>query len=104
MARRSILSSVREEKTAKPEPVPAQLPTVEPAAVRASSAIKPSRIAKLHVGGYYYPDDLTIVAFQKLGIDLRRSQQDMLLEAIRDFVAKHEASRAFSNQQLLTTD
>ena len=33
--------------------------------------------------------------FQKLGIDLRRPQQDMLLEAIRDFVAKHEAERAF---------
>jgi hypothetical protein len=103
MARRSILSSVREEKTAKPEPVPALPPTVEPAA-RVASTTKPSRIAKLHVGGYYYPDDATIVAFQKLGIDLRRSQQDMLLEAIRDFVAKHEASRAFSNQQLVTTD
>jgi hypothetical protein len=37
-----------------------------------------------------------------LVFDLRRSQQDMLLEAIRDFVAKQEASRAFSN--LVTTD
>ena len=59
---------------------------------------KPSRIAKLHVGGYYYPDDPIIVAFQKLGIDLRRSQQDMLLEAVRDFVAKYEATHAFNNQ------
>ena len=65
--------------------------------VKPPSKIKPSRIAKLHVGGYYYPDDPTVITFQKLGIDLRRSQQDMLLEAIRDFVAKYEASRAFSN-------
>lgn len=96
MARRSILSQVREEKMVKPEPVPAPPPTVEPTP-RSASTIKPSRIAKLHVGGYYYPDDPTIIAFQKLGIDLRRSQQDMLLEAIRDFVAKNEASRAFNN-------
>jgi hypothetical protein len=92
MARRSILTTVREEKTAKPEPTPAQLPA--PAA-KPASTIKPSRIAKLHVGGYYYPDEPVIIAFQKLGIDLRRTQQDMLLEAIGDFVAKHEASRAF---------
>jgi hypothetical protein len=96
MARRSILSQVREEKMVKPEPVPSLPPTVEPTP-RSASTIKPSRIAKLHVGGYYYPDDSTIIALQKLGIDLRRSQQDMLLEAIRDFVAKNEASRAFNN-------
>jgi hypothetical protein len=67
MARRSILSSAREEKTTQPEPVPALPPTVEPAP-RAASTIKPSRSAKLHVGGYYYPDNPTIIAFQKLGI------------------------------------
>lgn len=96
MARRSILSQVREEKMVKPEPARALPPAIEPAP-RSASTIKPSRIAKLHVGGYYYPDDPTIIAFQKLGIDLRRSQQDMLLEAIRDFVAKNDASRAFNN-------
>jgi hypothetical protein len=99
MARRSILSSVREEKMAKPvkpEPDSSQLHVAEQeSAPRSSSKIKPSRIAKLHVGGYYYPDDSTIIAFQKLGIDLRRTQQDMLQEAIRDFVAKHDALRAF---------
>jgi hypothetical protein len=94
MARRSILTPVREEKAVQPEPGP--VPPQEPAPRRAST-IKPSRIAKLHVGGYYNPDDTGIVAFQKLGIDLRRSQQDMLLEAIRDFVAKYEASMAFKN-------
>ena len=94
MARRSILTAVREEKVTQPEPGPT-VPQ-EPAPRRAST-VKPSRIAKLHVGGYYYPDDPIIVSFQKLGIDLRRSQQDMLLEAVRDFVAKYEASLAFKN-------
>jgi len=69
----------------------------EPAPKRVAATTKPSRIAKLHVGGYYYPDNTTIIAFQKLGIDLRRTQQDMLMEAIADFVAKHEASRAFNS-------
>ena len=98
MARRSILSPAREEKTVQPEPGPALPVATETTPVpKVASTIKPSRIAKLHVGGYYYPNDPVIVAFQKLGIDLRRSQQDMLLEAVRDFVAKHEASRAFNN-------
>jgi hypothetical protein len=47
------------------------------------------------VGGYFDPRDPILVAFQKLKVDLRRSQQDMLLEALRDFVAKQEAARAF---------
>jgi hypothetical protein len=94
MARRSILTSVREEKAVLPEPTAPAPQIVEPV-VRTGSKIKPSRIAKLHVGGYYYPDDPTVIAFQKLGIDLRRSQQDMLLEAVRDFVAKYEAEKAF---------
>jgi hypothetical protein len=36
-----------------------------------------------------------IVAFQKLGIDLRQTQQEMILEALRDYVAKYEAAKAF---------
>ena len=96
MARRSILTPARDEKSVQPEPGPPVPPVApEPAPPKRATTVKPSRIAKLHVGGYYYPDDTTIVAFQKLGIDLRRSQQDMLLEAIRDFVAKYEASLAF---------
>jgi hypothetical protein len=94
MARRSILSTVREEQAVKPEPGPALQHEPQP---KAASTVKPSRIAKLHIGGYYNPDDASVVAFQKLGIDLRKSQQEMLLEAIRDFVAKYEASRAFNN-------
>jgi hypothetical protein len=96
MVRRSILTSVREEKVGSPEPV-REVPQASEPVVKPISTTKPSRIAKLHVGGYYYPDEPTIIAFQKLGIDLRRTQQDMLLEALRDFVAKHEASRAFNN-------
>ena len=95
MARRSILSPVREEKANPPEPGPA-LPEI-PSAPKLAPSVKPSRIAKLHLGGYYDPNEPSIIAFQKLGIDLRKSQQEMLLEAVRDFVAKHEASRAFSN-------
>jgi hypothetical protein len=91
MARRSILSPVREEQ-------PVHVATEEAApeiAPRRAGAIKPSRRAKLHIGGYYDPDEATIVAFQKLGIDLRKTQQQMLLEALHDFVAKHQAASAF---------
>ena len=91
MARRSILSSVLDEQPVLVEPLPS--PPLE--STRASSSVKSSRRAKLHLGGYYEPNDPTVIAFQKLGIDLRKSQQEMLLEALRDFVAKHEASRAF---------
>jgi len=93
MARRSLLTPAREERPAPPEPI--AVPTVEPARARAGDSAKPSRNAKLHIGGYYDPNDPTIIAFQKLGIDLRTPQQAMLLEAISDFVAKHQAAKAF---------
>jgi hypothetical protein len=57
--------------------------------------VKASRRNKLHIGGYYEPDEPIIIAFQKLGIDLRATQQEMLLEAVSDFVAKHQAALAF---------
>jgi len=91
MARKSLLTAVREERPATPEPaVEAEAPIV-----RAGRGTKPSRQSKLHIGGYYDPHDPTIIAFQKLGIDLRTPQQAMLLEAISDFVAKHTAAKAF---------
>ena len=95
MARRSILSVVREEKT--PPPTVEELAALppEPAPRPAASKVKPSRIAKKHIGGYYPPNDPTIKAFQKLGIDLDKDQQEMLFEAISDFVAKHQAASAF---------
>lgn len=92
MARRSILASVREEPDHPAAPPPEAAPETPPPSVR---AIKPSRVAKLHVGGYFDPDHPAVMAFQKLKIDLRRSQQDMLLEAMEDFVAKHQAAGAF---------
>lgn len=92
MARRSILTPALE--TPLPlQPTPAA-PEPEPVAARAR-ATKPSRQAKLHIGGYYDPTDATVIAFQKLRIDLRKPQQEMLLDAIRDYVAKHEAAGAF---------
>jgi hypothetical protein len=90
MARRSILSTALEQEPIAPEPA-----QVIPEAVVRPASVKPSRRDKLHVGGYYDPSDEAIVAFQKLGIDLRKTQQDMLHEAVRDFVAKHQAARAF---------
>lgn len=91
MARKSILSGVRDEleeasSVAEPSSPPAPRPAV---------GIKPSRIAKLHVGGYFDPSDPVVMSFQKLKVDLRRSQQDMLLEALADFVAKNRAASAF---------
>lgn len=93
MARRSLLSSVRDELPATVPPVEAAVN--EPTAKRPST-VKPSRRAKLHIGGYYHPDEPIIIAFQKLGIDLRKTQQEMLFEAVADYVAKHQAARAFT--------
>ena len=94
--RRSILSVVREEKAPASAPVePATSAPVEPAAPKPLSKVKPSRLAKKHIGGYYPPNDPTIKAFQKLGIDLDKDQQEMLFEAISDYVAKHQAASAF---------
>ncbi len=86
MARRSVLSAVREVPSIPDAPNEPESP---------APATKPSRVSKLHIGGYFDPTDATLMAFQKLKVDLRRSQQDMLLEALRDFVAKHEAAQAF---------
>lgn len=94
MAKRSLLAPALSERQEAPAPVapPEEAP---PPTADTRQPGKPSRRAKLHIGGYYDPRDPTIIAFQKLGIDLRRSQQDMLFEAIRDFVAKYEAESAF---------
>lgn len=91
MARKSLLTPARQERHETPAPPPV---AADPAA-RTARATKPRRESKLHIGGYYDPNDEMIISFQKLGIDLRRPQQDMLLEAIRDFVAKHRAAKAF---------
>ena len=92
MARRSLLTPAREVRSAAAEP---ELAVLEEAPPHRGQSTKPSRVAKLHIGGYFDPTDPTLIAFQKLRIDLRRSQQDMLLEALRDFVAKYQAESAF---------
>ncbi|MBV8475385.1 MAG: hypothetical protein JO266_11760 [Acidobacteria bacterium] len=92
MARRSLLTPAREERPAVAESEPA---VAEEARPQRGQGTKPSRVAKLHIGGYFDPADPTLIAFQKLRVDLRRSQQDMLLEALRDFVAKYQAETAF---------
>jgi hypothetical protein len=91
MARRSLLTPALERQKTAPE----LAQVAEAAGSPAQPSAKPSRQSKLHIGGYYDPSDETIIAFQKLGIDLRRPQQDMLFEAISDFVAKHHAAKAF---------
>jgi hypothetical protein len=91
MARRSLLTPARDELPAGPESVT----MAEPPPLGTARAAKPSRQSKLHIGGYYNPSDDTIVSFQKLGIDLRKPQQQMLHEAIRDYVAKHRAAKVF---------
>jgi hypothetical protein len=95
MARRSILTPARNERVAGVDPEPNALE--EPP--RGGRGVKPSRLAKLHIGGYFDPNDPTVIAFQKLRIDLRKSQQEMLFEALRDFVAKHQAESAFRNSR-----
>jgi len=92
--RRSILTVVREEKPVTAEP--ATLPPPERAAQPIAKMEKPIRLPKKHIGGYYHPKDSTIIAFQKLGIDLGKDQQEMLHEAIADYVAKHHAASAFN--------
>jgi len=99
MARRSILSVVRDQNPSPPTPAEPSAPAPAVSAPEPSpkpvSKIKPSRVSKKHIGGYYPPNDTTIKAFQKLGIDLDKDQQEMLFEAISDYVAKHQAASAF---------
>jgi len=95
-ARRSILTSAR---PATPGADPLQLdtpPLLQASAVGVTAIARPSRRAKLHLGGYFDARDPTVMAFQKLRVELRRSQQEMLMEAMADFVAKHRASNAFN--------
>jgi hypothetical protein len=93
MVRRSLLTPALEERAAAAEPVAVAEPATAPA--KSARATKPSCQSKLHIGGYYDPNDETIVSFQKLGVDLRKPQQEMLHEAIHDYVAKHKAAKAF---------
>jgi hypothetical protein len=95
-ARRSILTSARPASPSVANPQqPDTSPSLQPTVVGVSATTRPSRLAKLHLGGYFDARDPTVMAFQKLRVELRRSQQEMLMEAMADFVAKHQASDAF---------
>jgi hypothetical protein len=66
--RRSILTAVRNEKPKSSAPA---APSSDPApeiAPKTGEATKPSRRNKLHIGGYFDPDDLNVIAFQKLKV------------------------------------
>jgi hypothetical protein len=91
MARHSILAPARAERASAidPEPIPPETPQ------RGERGTRVSRRSKLHIGGYFDPRDPTVIAFQKLRVDLRKSQQEMLFEALHDFVAKYQAQSAF---------
>lgn len=95
MARKSILSAAierpqleanqNEQAETAPQPVP-----VSAAPRRNSNA------GKYHVGGYFSPDDPTAEAFRVLAAKTRRTQQDLLGEALADLVAKYDAQAKFS--------
>ena len=72
----------------------------ETPAFAASSALTPtkrqsSNKGKYHLGGYYDHDVPEVEAFRILSAKHRRSQQELLLEAVRDLVAKYETQAKF---------
>ena len=58
-------------------------------------AAKKPREQTIHIGGYFPINDQLVIQFQKLKFDLRKSQQQMLHEALTDYVHKHRAKAAF---------
>ena len=88
MARQSLLSPA---VSLKPKPDESPQPAAPSAPVK---RVNPNS-GKYHLGGYYDPADPTIEAFRILATKTRRSQQELLLEAAADLVAKYEAQNAF---------
>lgn len=82
MARHSLLTEEPETEIATP-----QAPPVVRVPRKAASHI--------HIGGYYSPADASIVAFRQLAVELRKTKQEMLHEAITDYLAKAQAMKAF---------
>ena len=92
MARQSLLSpAVGLKPKAEESPRPVTSPVAPSAPVK---RVNPNS-GKYHLGGYYDPADPTIEAFRILATKTRRSQQELLLEAAADLVAKYEAQNAF---------
>lgn len=91
MARKSLLSAAI-SKTDAPE-------ANENAPVVAAPIVQAKRVSsnkgKYHLGGYYDHDVPEVEAFRVLSVKNRRSQQELLLEAVRDLVEKYEAQAKF---------
>ena len=64
MARRSILSPVRDQQHTSPEPVAQAETSASAEIVRVPAASTSSRYAKLHVGGYFDPGDPILIRFK----------------------------------------
>jgi len=91
MARRSILASAIDRRD--PEPSRSETPLQE--AFRPAARRNPNA-GKYHLGGYFATDDPTAEAFRMLAAKTRRSQQELLAEAIADLVAKYDAAAKFA--------
>jgi hypothetical protein len=83
MARRSLL--IAEEEPEVVAPVTEPVRPIEPR----------KRSSRIHIGAYYPRGDQTIIAFQQLAFEIEKTQQEMLYEAIGDYLAKVKAGRAF---------
>lgn len=98
MARKTPLSLAL---TSKQDSVPEA--STPQAMAPVSDLTAPKRVnsnkGKYHLGGYYDFDLPEIEAFRILAARTRRSQQDLLLEALRDLLQKHEAESKFGARQ-----
>lgn len=93
MARRSSLLAPAIAKPPKQEdaPIVAQAETQ-------SERLRPAggrRPGKYHLGAYFDPSDPMVEAFRVLAARTRRTQQDLLSEAISELIAKYEADKQF---------
>lgn len=96
MARKSLLSAAipQPQTTANQNDQADETP---PPISTAAAPRKNSNAGKYHVGGYFTPDDPTAEAFRVLAAKTRRTQQDLLAEALADLVAKYDAQAKFSS-------
>ena len=96
MARKSLLSVAVDRAAEANENQPEAVPVTAAPAERPARRVNPNA-GKFHVGGYYDPADPTVEAFRILATRQHRSQQELLHEAMRDLVAKHEAAAKFGS-------
>lgn len=98
MARGKGLSVARERlETERDLPVtgePAQA-TAMPDNVPKTARLRPNA-GKMHIGGYYDPDDKVIDAFRRLAFETRRSQQELLREAMIALLSQQAGEATFA--------